>query len=96
MAKRFRQFDTNERKFTTANMAVMREQIEELNYDIKMVEFDLTQGIDLKARASKRTQRERLKQLARAIKEIEFAISNSERQLKEGVEIKDDSKEEAK
>jgi len=93
MTQKFRQLDTRERKFVIQNIERMKEELEEINYDIKMAEIDLTVGINLKTRRAKRMQENNLRELSKALNTIKVSITEAERQLKEGVLIKNEVKE---
>ena len=87
--KQMRQLDDAERKITETNLKRNKEELQGLVFAKHQAELMLAEGIDAEYNMNKKKYVKQLSGVEQGIETIKFAIEVVEKQLKEGVEIKD-------
>ena len=87
-----RQLDDVERKLTATNVARLKDEKKYIDIEKKHIAFMLGEGLQLEMHNRIMGHTRRLKELEASLGEIELALRVAEKQLKEGVEMKEGKK----
>jgi len=87
--KEMRPLDDDERKIMTKRLETNKEEVIGLTFVKHQAQLMLDEGIEADMLMQKQKYKKQLSQVASQMKELTFAIETSEKQLREGVEVKD-------
>jgi len=87
--KEMRPLDGDERKTTEKRMVSNKEEIQGLTFVKHQAQLMLDEGIDADIMMQKQKYKGQLSRAESQLKELKFAVETSEKQLREGVEVRD-------
>ena len=82
-----RQLREDERKLTIKNLSNLKKDLEWLEYSFEVIKQDVDKGLKLKYEKALKDQNITLSKISRDIEISNEVIKNTEKQLKEGVEV---------